>query len=378
MVDIAIVQQYRQATHGSRSEVASFREKYVWAAVNHVAGDLSDRLPVWDQNNRRWTAVHLSRVGTAMPDPLPRSSIGLGDEGHVWVPDGVWPELFAAEPVLARRAERWLVEGVLPDPRVCIRGRVEGWSDGAILAGWIFGRGHQACVDQAIWIACLGVPHEAAHLLKRDGPILVTDDLHEAFAWIAGPTYVSPALGCWASWLSHEEESDGYVSLDENGRPVRVRRQPLVTKVIVRDEDEDPREFDAWFPAPFLRSRMGIVGATGDRHLRRYLDRSRDVVAIERGISQYEFAFDHHYLATDLRGVLEACRDAGLVPLWAVRLWREATPALWMEGHKRVQPSGLVHRSRAVSWLLFWNYEVQDFDVVRQADVLEAWAGERG
>ncbi len=378
-VDVAIVRQYRQATHGSRSEVASFREKYVWAAVNCVAGNLADRLPVWDEETHRWTAVHLARVGTGMPDPLPRSALHRAapkSEGQVWIPKGVWPELFSEEPVLGRRAEQWLMEAPLPDPRVFVRGSVEGWSDAALLAESLFRRGHQTCVDQAVQVACLGVPLDVAHLLRRDAPFLVDDWLYKAFAWVADSTYVSPALGCWASWLSHAGESDCYVSLDESGQPVPVHKHPLVTKVTVRDEDEHPGEPDAWFPAPFLRSTLGIVGAAGDRHLRHYLDRKRDVIAIERSLPHHEFAFSHHYLAIDLRRVLEACQDARLVPVWSVRLWREATPALWIEGHKRVQPSGLVHRSRDVSWLLFWNDQAQDLDVVPQTDVLDLWAGE--
>jgi len=377
-VDIAILWQYRQATHGSRSEVASFREKYVWAAVNCVAGELADRLPVWDEKAHRWTAMHLAGVGTGMPDPLPRSAIHQtrpNSEGQVWFPDGVWPELFSEEPVLGRRAERWLVEAPLPDPRIFVRGLVEGWSDGALLAGSLFRRAHQACVDQAVWLTCLGVPLDVAHLLRRDAPFVGDDRLYEAFAGVADPTYVSPALACWASWLSHEGETHWYVSLDESGQPVRVHWHPLVTKVTVRDEDEHPREPDAWFPAPLLRSALGVVGAMGDRHLRHYLDRNRDAIAVERSLPHDEWAFSHHYLAMELRRVLEACRDGGLVPLWSVRLWREATPALRIEGHEHVQPSGLVHRSRDVSWLLFWNDQTRDLDVVSQTDVLDHRAG---
>src|SRR6266700_5675762 len=230
-----------------------------------------------DEKTHRWTAVHLARVGTGMPDPLPRSAIHqtrAEGERQVWNPDGVWPELFSDEPILARRAERWLVEAPLPDPRVFVRGLVEGWSDGALLAGSLFRRGHQACLDQAVWLACLGVPREVAHLLRRDAPFLGDDRLYEAFAWVADSTYVSPSLGCWASWLSHEGEIDQYGSLDESGRTVRIDRRPLVTKVTVRDEDEHPGEPDAWFPAPLLRSVLGTVGAAGDRHLRHYLDRN--------------------------------------------------------------------------------------------------------
>jgi hypothetical protein len=43
-VDIAIKRQYYSATHGSKSAVMSFVEKYVWCAKNKILGYLSDRL----------------------------------------------------------------------------------------------------------------------------------------------------------------------------------------------------------------------------------------------------------------------------------------------------------------------------------------------
>jgi len=157
---------------------------------------------------------------------------------------------------------------------------------------------------------------------------------------------------------------------------MRIDRYPLVTSVIARDEDEHPKEPNAWFPAPILRSALGIAGAVGDRYLRHYLDRTHNVVAIERSLPHQDFDLSHHYLAVELRRVVEVCRDAGLVPVWSVQMSREATPALWIEGNRRVQPSGLAHRHRDVSWLLFWDDQTQDLEVVLQADALTTWAGE--
>lgn len=51
-VDIAITRQYRAATHGSKSTVMSFAEKYVWCVKNKILGYLSDRLPFGDDDNQ--------------------------------------------------------------------------------------------------------------------------------------------------------------------------------------------------------------------------------------------------------------------------------------------------------------------------------------
>ncbi|WP_283592148.1 hypothetical protein [Clostridium butanoliproducens] len=46
--DIAIMRQHRAATHGSKSNVMTFCEKYTWCARNEILGYLSDRLPFRD------------------------------------------------------------------------------------------------------------------------------------------------------------------------------------------------------------------------------------------------------------------------------------------------------------------------------------------
>lgn len=46
--DIAIMRQYHAATHGSKSSVMTFCEKYIWCARNEILGYLSDRLPFRD------------------------------------------------------------------------------------------------------------------------------------------------------------------------------------------------------------------------------------------------------------------------------------------------------------------------------------------
>jgi hypothetical protein len=44
--DVAIVRQHYPASHGSRSTVMTFAEKYVWLAVHDLIGYLADRLAV--------------------------------------------------------------------------------------------------------------------------------------------------------------------------------------------------------------------------------------------------------------------------------------------------------------------------------------------
>jgi hypothetical protein len=314
-----------------------------------------------------------------MPDPLPRSAPDFSPvpatEYPLWIPDELWPELFADEALLCR-AERWLSEAPLPNPRVFVRGRIEPWQDAAVLAASLFRRGHQSCIDQAVWVASIGVPTAVAALFKRDTPHRWFSRLHEEFVGLGDAVYTSPALACWAPWLTREGDAQTYISLDHMGRPVEVTRYPLVASVTTWYEDEHPREPDAWSPAPVLRSALGIVGAVGDRYQRQYVDHAYRPVAIERDVPHAEWSFSHHYLGIDFHTFADTCATAGLVPMWVVRLWREATPALYMKGHDCNIPQGLVHRSRDTHWLLSWDEPANDFAVATLQDVLQPWIAE--
>jgi hypothetical protein len=137
-VDDAIAQLHRSASHGSRSEVATFREKYVWAAVNRLAGVLADRLPIWDERSKQWKRLDkFSGLGTGMPDPLPRTAgytdLHFTEAGRLWRPSDVSLELFTEEQDLVQRAQRWLTQGSACHPNVLLFGRgIAGFSQQTI------------------------------------------------------------------------------------------------------------------------------------------------------------------------------------------------------------------------------------------------------
>lgn len=73
--DIAISRQYRQASHGSRSSMATFAEKYVWAAVNELLGFLADRLAAYGWGNYYEAPVNPS----VLAEPInPAADVGYG------------------------------------------------------------------------------------------------------------------------------------------------------------------------------------------------------------------------------------------------------------------------------------------------------------
>jgi hypothetical protein len=378
VVDDAIARRHGPgATHGSRSAVASFREKYVWAAVDRIAGALADRLPVWSSETSEWDRVtNLNRLGNSVPDPMPASADGDGRElaqKGAWAPAGLLTEQFAEEADLANRAELWITQAHLPDPRIFVQGRAERWEKAAVLGFSHFRRGHQCCVDQLVQVRAYAVDPADLSLLRRDGSHTISQ-LYEGAAWIEEGTYASPSLACWAPWLTWRGQDQGYNSFDADGHIRRVQIQAMVGSITARFEGEWPQEPDVWMPSPRLAAALGVVGMRGGRWLRSYTDGHGEAVAVERNLPPKSFSFDHHYLVTELVRFREFTAGRGLVPAWVIRVYREATPALFMNGHSFDLRPGLKYRSRDVVWLVAGGLYVDDFEVIEITDRLEPFA----
>jgi hypothetical protein len=375
-VDHAIVKVHGHgATHGSRSTVCTFREKYVWAAVDLVAGALADRMPVWSEEGGRWKRLtSLDDIGHGLPDPLPDLSGQQKDpksrNERVWEPLNILPVHFAAEVDLSRRAERWLTEAPLPTPTTLICGRVDAFGDAMILSFEHFRRAHQSCVDQSVHVRAFAVRSADIPLLVREGDLL-DYDLHDRGASVQEGVYISPALACWAPWLSWVGVDHGYDSIDETGTSHRVSILSLVGQFTTRFEGEWPREQTAWIAGPHLARALGIVKMRGGRYKRTYSDTGGNDVVVEYDTPSASFSYNHHYLAMDRTTLREVLAAEGMVPVWAIRVWREPTPALFMKGHSFAVPEALQHRRRDTRSLLV---DAPDGEkVILLSDELETW-----
>jgi hypothetical protein len=375
VVDDAIARRHGPgARHGSRSVVATFREKYVWAAVDRVAGALADRLPVWSSETGAWVRLtNLDGLGNSVPDPMPYSADGDGRElaqRGAWAPTGLLTEQFAEEADLAKRAELWITQAHLPDPRIFVQGRAERWEKAAVLGFSHFRRGHQCCIDQLVQVSAYAVDPADLSLLRRDGPHIICQ-LYKGAAWIKEGTYASPSLACWAPWLTWRGQDQGYNSFDADGHIRWVRIEAMVGSNIARFEGEWPQEQYVWMPSPGLAATLGVVGMRGGRWLRSYTDRHGKAVAVERDVPSKSFSFDHHYLVTELERFREFIAERRLLPAWVIRVYREATPALFMCGHSFDPRPGLNHRSRDVVWLVVGGLNAYDLEVIKVTDRIE-------
>lgn len=374
-VDRAIGRQYRSATHGSRSDVCDFCEKYVWSAVDIIAGELADRCPVWSGAESRWVRLRaLDGVGNGLPDPLPRFGNGTPSEvsESTWEAKGILPVQFASEVNLAVRAEKWLAIAPVPDVREFIRAQGTDLADASVLALEHFRGRHQSCVQQLVRVRAFATRPEHLDFLARDLPHLGTD-MTDANAGIVEGVYSSPAVACWASWLPWGGLDHGYRSYTDSGQPLELELRTMVAELTTRGSGEDDaREGSAWCPVPWLAHSLGIVGMEGTSGAHRYLNRERSTIAIEHELPDATFHRGNHFLLVDREQYARIISEQGLVPVWFVRMLREPTPALFMSSAGRFRPlDGLKHRSRDLSWMVVERNGVLESTLL--ADTLEPW-----
>jgi hypothetical protein len=377
-VDHAIVCHHGSgASHGARSNICHFREKYVWAAVDWIAGELADRLPVWSSDEQRWVRLTtLAGLGNGIPDPFPYSQEDdqTGDSLDIEVPHELLPELFVEEPDPARRAEQWLVHGKLPDPVSVVRASDRFASDAAILARSHLRSQHQSCIDQLVQVRAFAIRRVDVQYVERDLRF-VGGRLYEHNAWLEHGNE-SAALAWWAPWLDWHGTNCGYTSFDDLGKARAIDLLPLVGSFTTHVPDDVPREQTVWVPSPMLAQVLGVVAMRGGHELRSYLDRTGACVATERDVLPPErWSFDDHYLIVDRATLVQALDARGLVPVWVVRVFREASPVLFMKGSNQFEVrDGLKHRSRDVLWLVVGGSGAWAATLL--SDVHESW--ERG
>lgn len=372
-VDNEITQRYRRETRDLRSKVACFEEKYVWAAVDRIAGALADRLPVWSDIKETWYRLRsLDKVGNGVPDPLPRSPDGdEGDQAEAWAPANILCERFNEEEDLAVRAEKWLTDAQLPDPCTFVRGAVAGWKDAALLGLRHYRLGHLGCIDQEVQVRAMGVQATDIERLKRVAPSTLQEP-DQYHTWVEGSVYKSPTVACWAPWLTWSGE-DHQINDSSDSNSYKVKLRALLGQFTASFEGEWPQEPTAWGPAPSLARGLGVVGLRGGRWRREYVDRQGAPYAIERDVLPPIYDFDHHYLAMDMAALFKELKKKKQVPVWIVQLWRRATPALYMKGDKQEPKSGLVHRRRNVIWLVIGSPKYSSMEVFRIKNELESW-----
>jgi len=364
--DIAVLRQYPQATHGSRSSTATFREKYVWVATNELLGFLASRLPAFDWNEYFEPPVDLSLFTTV---ENPASDIGYGQltlnqvlEFSELVPDAELSEFDQID-----RANKWVQKAPLPDiPPLLLQNsdQLPDWArddEWLVLRSFVIRRNSDSQAESALRASSFLFPSNALPLIEEDAQFGIIPDLYlyEFSSGVASMEfYRDPCEVVWAPWIREIEGVVSHKTLDERGNPLEMELQATTCQFHWETPDGEHEE---WVPAKTLREMLGIVDFQGGK----FLTASGQIQA---------FTFNNQgerwhtpscqVLLVRRAAIVEALAQQNLSIGWGIWLNREpAYPLITISGSKRM--------FRNWHAIVLWSADT--FKVIPYKDQTEPW-----
>ena len=338
--DVAILRQHHPASHGSRSSVMTFAEKYVWLAVHDLTGYLADRLAVRVDDNVIDPPVEPSLLAEATN---PATDVALAMSAPTW--EGFFPpQLIPCIPLRGSTqvecANEWAEKAPLPEmdpllfPETSL---LPSWAqehEWIVLNAFVHLRESHSQAKVELWVSCALFAQELSSVLAEDAESKAFfEELTRLEARIERATsYVDVHEALWAPWLRDSYGFWRHKTLDEQGHPVFLDLR-AATCSLYWDSSEGETEIK--IPAEPLRRALRLV----DLQSGRYIDSGGETLAFSHK-SSTEGWWTPPFSQTLLvrRDAFEAAlQDAGLAPCWAVRLYREPSVPLLQEGWTRTR-----------------------------------------
>lgn len=338
--DIAILRHYHPASHGSRSTVMTFAEKYVWLAVHDLIGYLADRLAVRVDDNVFDPPVEPSLLAEATN---PATDIAFATPAPIsegFFPPQLIPSILLSGSTQVECANEWTEKAPLPemDPLLFPEpSLLPSWAqehEWVVLNAFVHLREPHSQAKVELWMSCALFAQELSSVLAEDAESKVfSEELTRLQASIERATsYVDLHEALWAPWLRDSYGFWRHKTLDEQGQPVFLDLR-AATCSLYWDSIEGETEIK--IPAETLRRALRLVDLQGGQ----YIDSGGETLAFFHK-SSTEGWFSPPFSQTLLvrRDVFEAAlQDAGLAPCWAVRIYREPSAPLIQKGWTRTQ-----------------------------------------
>jgi hypothetical protein len=338
--DIAILRQYPQATHGSRSPTATFAEKYVWTATNELFGFLADRVAAYGYNKGFEPPQNLSLL-TEVTNPA--ADIGysqLSSEEQFLDFLDLVPDTQLSESVQVNLANEWVQKAPLPSVKKLLLPDstcFPSWAseyDWIVLRSFAIRRHVNSQAESALWSSSFVFPSNASPYLEEDAHCRAEAllDRHEFcfYSGVSVAVYCDPYEIVWAPWSQEEEGLSRHLTLDAEGEPIAIDLRAATCQFYWKTPDGENEE---WIPAKWLLRVLGIV----DFRAGQFLTADGKILA---------FTLDkpgEPWLIPSCQ-VLLARRDAVLAALqrenlslgWGVRVYREPAYPLNVSSRKRM------------------------------------------
>ena len=337
-VDIAIIREYGQETHGGRSQVMSFKEKYVWLAVHNVIGFFSDRLEFEDRHDRLWKKLtdynEVINIENSSREVY-KESENVVDISQWFLPSEICPQPLATGLDRKQMLVDWIVQDTLFDTGPWLH------SEGTQLqkiydslpikpTTWYSFNIYSISTEKTtqgqsiLWATAFITGKDDFDLLRNDletgvlGQSLANE--YEAACDVKCNCYVSPVDVVMMPWLQEINYiSEKYTIKDS--QVVQYNMIPAVTKVMHHLIGEGETEYK--IPSKIIRQALGITSTTG----KVFFSRAGEVVSFASKLGEnYGESQEVLFCCGDiLDGYLQ---NEGKVMFWVVRLLREADPGM--------------------------------------------------
>ncbi len=334
--DIAILRQYPQANHGSRSSTATFAEKYVWAARNELFGFLADRVAAYVWNRCVEPPVELNLLAEVTN---PASDVGFSQLqlNQVLEFSELIPDVELSKTVQVDRANEWVQKAPLPDikPLLFLSGeKFPEWAknhEWIVLREFVIRRHADSQAESVLRTSSFLFPSNALSLLEEDVQLGILPELYEFSSRIVSDaTYRDPCEVIWASWIQEEEGLIRYSTLDTSGNPTKFNLQAGTCQFQWNSPDGENEE---WIPTKMLQKVLGIV----DFHAGQFFTANGQVQAFTFDSSGEQWRIPSCQVLLARRdAVLEVLKRKNLSMGWGVWLNREPAYPLNVSSRKRM------------------------------------------
>lgn len=338
--DAAILRQHRPSSHGSRSTVMTFAEKYVWLAVHDLTGYLSDRLAVRVDDEVIDPPVEPSMLAEASN---PATDVALAAPAPIWegfFPPQLIPNIPLSGSTQVECANEWAEKAPLPEigpllfPETSLLPPWAQAHEWIVLNAYVHLQEPYSQAKAVLWVSCALFAQELSSVLAEDAEFKTfSEDLSDFRTSIErAASYVDPHEALWAPWLRDSYGFWRHKTLDEQGYPVFLDLRAATCRL---HWDSSEGETEIKIPAEPLRRALRLVDLRGGQ----YIDSGGETLSFF-----HESSTEDRWrppLSQTLfvrRDAFEAAlQSAGLASCWAVRLYREPSSPLRQEGWTRAR-----------------------------------------
>jgi hypothetical protein len=322
---------YTDATHGSKSKVFTYEEKYTWLAVHFIQGYLSDYIPVKDWYDNRAFVMDYSQL-TDIPNPS-ESIMDWDKKIEKLTRKKEWliREALTKELVKGPNLKEAIVNWVREEPSFNLENWLTYDSEDFQLAGenkkWTAIYNHTALNDSNQW--CYSYITITAGLVqKKDFPILLKiikqdsnslyflTHLYASHATPRTDTYCNPTDLVWMSWIGEDESTETFY---ESLSKTRKNIFRTITKVIQNGLDGEKYSM---IPSKKVRELIGCYELVDDE----FKDSNANVVSFSHKVSDGFYKDNQEILVVDSDILENAINQVNYEIVWFVELFRQRNP----------------------------------------------------